>query len=78
MHNFTNNDLLLYVLNEENSDTAVAIDKAMQNNSVIKSEIKSLKTTVDEIDNFEIQPDDKVMNFIMQDLFVEESNIMIV
>lgn len=78
MHNFTSNDLLLYVLNEANSDTTLAIEKAMQTNLSIKNEIKVLKMTIDEVDNFELQPDDKLMHFIMQDLFVEERNIAIV
>ncbi len=72
MHNFTSNDLLLYVLNEANSDTTLAIEKAMQSNSTINNEIKTLKLTIDEVDNFEMQPDEKVMDFIMEDLFADE------
>ncbi|MBK7039391.1 MAG: hypothetical protein IPH46_02645 [Bacteroidetes bacterium] len=78
MHNFTSNDLLLYVLNEANSDTIMAIEKAMKNNHQIKQEIKSLQLTVDEINHFEMQPNDKIMDFIMEDLFEAERNIVIV
>ncbi len=78
MHSFTSNDLLLYVLNEANSDTIMAIEKAMKNNHQIKQEIKSLQLTVDEINHFEMQPNDKIMDFIMEDLFEAERNIVIV
>ncbi|MBK7689588.1 MAG: hypothetical protein IPK62_05685 [Bacteroidetes bacterium] len=78
MHNFTSNDLLLYVLNEANSDTTLAIEKAMQTNLSIKNEIKTLKMTIDEVDQFEMQPDAKLMDFIMEDLFVEERKVAIV
>ena len=78
MHNFTSFDLLLYVLNEANSDTTLAIEKAMQSNSTINNEIKTLKLTIDEVDNFEMQPDEKIMQFIMEDLFMEERTIAIV
>lgn len=78
MHNFTSNDLLLYVLNEANSDTIMAIEKAMKSNHQIKQEIKSLQLTVDEINHFEMQPNDKIMDFIMEDLFEAERNIIIV
>lgn len=78
MHNFTNNDLLLYVLNEANSDQAMAIEKAMQTNVQIKNEIRALKNTIDEVDQFELQPDDKIMQFILQDLFADEREIAIV
>jgi hypothetical protein len=78
MHNFTNNDLLLYVLNEANSDQAMAIEKAMQTNIQIKNEIRTLKNTIDEVDQFELQPDDKIMQFILQDLFADEREIAIV
>ncbi len=78
MHNFTSNDLLLYVLNEANGDTMLAIEKAMQTNVNIKNEIKALKLTIDEVDQFEMQPDAKLMNFIMEDLFSEERKVAIV
>jgi hypothetical protein len=78
MHNFTSNDLLLYVLNEANGDTMLAIEKAMQTNVNIKNEIKVLKLTIDEVDQFEMQPDAKLMNFIMEDLFSEERKVAIV
>jgi hypothetical protein len=34
--------------------------------------------TIDEVDQFEMQPDAKLMNFIMEDLFVEERKVAIV
>lgn len=78
MHNFTSNDLLLYVLNEAKSDTVIAIEKAIPVNTEIKNKVRAFKMTIDEIDNFEMQPDNKLMDFIMKDLFVEENNIAIV
>ena len=78
MHHFPSNDLLLHALNEANGDTMLAIEKAMQTNVNIKNEIKALKLTIDEVDQFEMQPDAKLMNFIMEDLFSEERKVAIV
>ena len=78
MHNFTSNDLLLYVLNEASSQSTMAIEKAMKSNNEIKQEVNSLQLTIDEINHFEMQPDDKIMDFILEDLFVEEKHIVIV
>ncbi len=78
MHNFTNNDLLLYVLRDATAATSLAVSKAIQHDTVMATEAQALKEMIDEITQFEWQPDEKLMNFIMEDLFVEESKTAIV
>lgn len=78
MHNFTNTDLLLYVLGEANHDTIIAIEKAMKTNVDIKNEVITLRTSIEEIENFELEPNDKQMGFILEDLQVNEGKIAII
>lgn len=68
MYTFTSDDLLLYVLNEAESDTRLAIEKAMLTDFEIKNEVYALEQTIHEMSEFELAPHPKSVIKIMEQL----------
>jgi hypothetical protein len=66
MHNFTSNDLLLYIFNEASPGQVNFIEKAIETEPELRNEYLNLQQTLIDIENFRMTPDDKIIEHIMK------------
>ena len=77
MQKFTSDDLFLYTLNELDNSTRNSIEKAMLTNPQIKKEIEEFQISLQDISNFNLEPNPKSMDYILNELN-QNSKIQIV
>lgn len=65
MHNFTSNDLLLFIFNEVSSDTRLEIEMALTIHENLKEEYLALQQTLNDVENYELVPNDRILENIM-------------
>ena len=65
MQNFTSNDLLLHHFNEAPLDISFAIDKALESDSLLRREYQQLTQGINEIENFQLTPNDRILENIL-------------
>ena len=65
MHNFTSNDLLLYIFNEVSADTCLEIEMALTIHENLKEEYLALQQTLNDVENYELVPNDRILENIM-------------
>jgi hypothetical protein len=73
MQKFTPNDLLLYVLNEVDDHTRASIDNLLLTNDLAKKEVENLRISLQEIDSFQLEPNPKSMDIVLDELQVERN-----
>jgi len=65
MHNFTSNDLLLYIFNEVPSDTRLEIETALTLHATLKEEYLALQQTLNDVENYELVPNERILDNII-------------
>lgn len=73
MQKFTPNDLLLYVLNEVDDQSRANIDKLLSTNDLAKKEVENLLISLQEIDTFQLEPNPKSIDIVLDELQVERN-----
>jgi len=68
MHNFTSNDLLLHYFNEASPENSAAMEKALENEINVRNEILSWEQTLEDLEQFELSPNDRILENIMSAL----------
>ena len=77
MHNFTSNDLLLHYFNEASTEKSAALEKALETEINLRTEILSFEQTLEDLEQFELAPNDRILENIMSAL-KHERNVHIV
>jgi hypothetical protein len=65
MHNFTSNDLLIYLTNESDSVQDDAITTWLASDESFQNEVESMEQTLDDLSTFSVIPNDRIMDTIM-------------
>ena len=73
MHNFTSNDLVFYLTNENDSVQDDVITKRLASDENLQNELESMQQTLDELLNFSVTPNDRIMDNIMAALRHEKN-----
>jgi len=68
MHNFTSNDLLLYLLNELDPMRRADLETSLAVNPDRQRELEELKQGLAEVEAFELQPHPKSMEIVLSEL----------
>lgn len=68
MHNFTPNDLLLYLLNDLAPERRPELEAAVANDPALQLEMDELRQGLAEVASFELQPNPKSMEYILSEL----------
>ncbi|MBL7766398.1 MAG: hypothetical protein JNJ58_09915 [Chitinophagaceae bacterium] len=71
MHNFTSNDLLLYVLEEAEPSVRMAIEDAMVSSTQIMNEVLSMKLSLHDIQSYSVEPSPGCIQAILTELHQE-------
>ena len=78
MHNFTSNDLLLYLLNDLPIEQRPGLEAAMANDPELRLELDELKQGLAEVSSFELQPNPKSMEIVLSELQQQHIGLHIV
>ena len=78
MHNFTPNDLLLYVLNELDDQKVQYLEKRLPHEPEMQREIQELKSSLDGFYSMELNPNPKSLKVILDQLQEVEQGVQIV
>ena len=73
MHNFTSNDLVFYLTNENDSVQDEAFTKRLTSDENLQNEFESMQQTVNDLSNFSVTPNDRIMDNIMAALRHEKN-----
>jgi hypothetical protein len=73
MHNFTSNELLTYLTNTTDSVQDDAIIKWLASDETLKNEVELMQQTLDDLSNFSVIPNDRIMDTIMAALRYEKN-----
>lgn len=66
MHNFTPEDLLLYLYKETDSETTAAIEAALEKDWTLREKLSVLKTSMDRLDSIKTSPRTEVILNILK------------
>ena len=73
MQNFTSNDLLIYLTNGAESDQDFDIYRAIHADDSLRNEYDTLQQTLADLENFNLSPNDRIMENIMAALGYEKN-----
>ena len=68
MHKITSNDLLLYLFNETDRHTYIAIKRALVSDNSLEKECLELEHSLNEIEQLSLEPDHRCITRIMKSL----------
>lgn len=78
MHNFTPNDLLLYVLNELDESKVERLEKRLPFEIEMQKEIAELRQSLQDLHSLELNPNPKSLKVILNQLQEADQPIQIV
>lgn len=61
MHNFSPEDLILYLYKETSSEATAAIEKALQEDWTLREKLNVLKTSMERLDSIVVSPRTEVI-----------------
>ncbi len=73
MQNFTSNDLLIYLTDGSSADQNLDIQRAIHADLSLRSEHDILQQTLADLENFNLSPNDRIMENIMAALRHEKN-----
>ncbi len=73
MQNFTSNDLLIYLTDGSSADRNLDIQRAIHADLSLRSEHDILQQTLADLENFNLSPNDRIMENIMAALRHEKN-----
>jgi hypothetical protein len=75
MHNFSPEDLILYLYKETSPDATVAIEKALQEDWTLREKLNVLKTSMARLDSITVSPRTEIILNILRHARAQEKTI---
>lgn len=72
MHNYSPEDLLLYLYKETSPDATAAIDKALEEDWTLREKLAVLKTSMERLDSITVSPRTEVILNVLRHARTEE------
>jgi hypothetical protein len=66
MHNFSPEDLILYLYKETSPDATAAIEKALEEDWTLREKLNVLKTSMDRLDSITVSPRTEIILNILR------------
>jgi len=75
MHNFSPEDLILYLYKETSPDATAAIEKALEEDWTLREKLNVLKTSMDRLDSINVSPRTEIILNILRHARTQEQAI---
>ncbi|HEX2609012.1 MAG TPA: hypothetical protein VHK91_16630 [Flavisolibacter sp.] len=72
MHNFTPEDLLLYLYKETSPEATTAIEKALQEDWTLREKLTVMKTSMERLDSITVSPRTEVILNVLKHIYKPE------
>jgi len=75
MHNFSPEDLILFLYKETSPDATAAIEKALEEDWTLREKLNVLKTSMDRLDSINVSPRTEIILNILRHARTQEQAI---
>ena len=72
MHNFTPEDLLLYLYKETSAEQTAAIEEALQQDWTLREKLSVLKTSMERLDKIVVSPRTEIVLNVLKNVYQKE------
>ncbi|MGZ3837022.1 MAG: hypothetical protein ACXVMS_14335 [Flavisolibacter sp.] len=77
MHNYTPEDLLLYLYKETNPETTAAIENALKNDWSLREKLEVLQTSMKRLDTITVSPRTEVILNVLRQAYKQEDSLKV-
>ncbi len=72
MHNFTPEDLLLYLYKETSTEQSAAIEEALKQDWTLREKLAVLKTSMERLDKITVSPRTEIVLNVLKNVYQKE------